>query len=426
MNRSAIVVLIATLLALAWPSGAMGKQSNLSDELILDLTTTAQIRDVTFEQALADFYAREAASPVVEAVANDADHFGGAYSDYSSGIFELHVLYVAADARDQLRRIVPAGVPVIWELVARTQGQLKAIQEQIVSDWQKNAEEIEITGVRTDLINNQVVISVNEPNEDLEAFYEAQFGDAVRTVIAPPSSPVSDCTDTQDPEGGSRYACTPFRGGIELQKTGNDHTGHCTMTMWAKGQSNPANRFIISAGHCASYGNWTFCHNGDVVGTSSAAMDSLNDSNPKSDSRKVPAADNTTQMNRVYETPSSKSYVISSKRPVINQALGDWVCKIGTGTGTSGGLPTFGRQCGQIYDIDSPFIMNGHTIYGKAADFNGTAYGGQGVSGGDSGASVVYNGQLYGLADTTTGQYSLWNAIEDDLNVSFCMTANCS
>ncbi len=127
-----------------------------------------------------------------------------------------------------------------------------------------------------------------------------------------------------------------------------------------------------------------------------------------------------------FETPSSKSYVISSKRPVIDQALGDWVCKIGTGTGTSGGLATFGRQCGQIYDIDSPFMMNGHTIYGKAADFNGTAYGGQGVSGGDSGASVVYNGQLYGLADTTTGQYSLWNAFEDDLNVSFCMTVTCS
>jgi hypothetical protein len=235
------------------------------------------------------------------------------------------------------------------------------------------------------------------------------------------------CNATDDPEGGSRYNCTPWRGGIEIQTIGGSHTNHCTMTMWARGRSNHSNRFIITAGHCGALDTYqTFYHNGDPVGTSSTSMDSLNMASPLSDSRKVPAADNTTQMNRVYETPSTKSYAVTGLIAGGNESVGDWVCKLGTGTGHSGGLLTFGRMCGQIYKINDHWLSNGKTITGPAADFNGTAYSGDGASGGDSGAVVVYAGVLYGLADTSLGQFSTADAVQDDLNVDFCMTVDCN
>ena len=92
------------------------------------------------------------------------------------------------------------------------------------------------------------------------------------------------------------------------------------------------------------------------------------------------------------------------------------------------GKDTFGRQCGQIINSDTTVVAGGHTIPAKQADFNGTCAffcDGYGVSGGDSGASVIYNGYLFGLADDSNGKYSVADDVEADMGVTFCMTASC-
>jgi len=96
-------------------------------------------------------------------------------------------------------------------------------------------------------------------------------------------------------------------------------------------------------------------------------------------------------MNRIYETPTTKSYAITKVIGWESQQLNDWVCKHGVG-------PTyFGRRCGQIINADTTWTYNNKITPAKQANFA--------MSVGDSGGPVAYNAGIFGIVATVQGHY---------------------
>ncbi len=48
------------------------------------------------------------------------------------------------------------------------------------------------------------------------------------------------------------------------------------------------------------------------------------------------------------------------------------------------------------------------------------------IDGGDSGATIAYNGKLYGIAVNAAGWFNVGPDVEFDLGTRFCITATCS
>jgi hypothetical protein len=416
--RTILACLVFICAIATFPNSPASASDSMTDELRGELAAIAAQTGISFEEASRNHQYREDASEAIDAVLADAKSFAGAYHDRAHGTWSLSVQYVAgsSDERDRVAALLPTDVPVHWNLVERSYADLERIREQVIQRW-KEIGLAKITGTSISASQNRVVIATPQPDEEILKEFSERYGDAVSFRVDSDSFPVA-CAGTNDPEGGSRFHCTPWRGGIEAQTMQNLRANRCTFTMWAKNKSIAGAFYLITAGHCGNISSQEFWHNAISVGVST--VNSLQFTYPNSDSRRVPATA-TTSMNIVYETPTTKSYAIDHLAG--SQIEGDWVCKLGVGGGDTS---TFGRQCGQIIDQQTDFVsINGKLVPAKQADFNGSGSG-SGLAGGDSGASVVYNGALFGLVAMGDGKYVTASNIQSDLNVWFCMNASCS
>lgn len=425
MRRSAVTLGMACILGLL-PNGATAAQDaipvTVSDELRQDLVGIAKTMGFSVSEAYRRHELREKADAAIAAATADKSNFAGAFQDDVDGTWRLRILYVgdATSARAEIASLIPDSFPVSWEQVRYSAADLEGIHDAVVDLWFELGIQ-RINYVAIDVAHNQVIVATPTEDRDLSHQLASAYGSAVKTIVEVPGRPVA-CNSTTDLEGGSRFNCTPWRGGIEAQKVDGQHTGMCTLTMWARHQDNSSLKYLITAGHCGNEDSQTFYHNGISIGVST--VNSLNLSSPLSDSRRIPATGNSTQMNRIYETPTTKSYAITSVRSETSQDVNDWVCKVGVGDST------FGRLCGQI-TATGTFSVAGYPFVftGRRADFNGTCWfacDGWGLSGGDSGATVVYNQQIHGVATTDNGWYSLANRVQTDLDVFFCLNVTCT
>jgi hypothetical protein len=419
MVRSrSVSVLVVAALAFASASVATGTgegdgANSFSDELRQDLAAIAEIKGITFQEAARRHDLREQAAPVIAAVVADSSRFADVFQDDSDGTWKLRILFVGdeQESRAQLASALPAGLPVQWEKVQHSAEALGRVRSEVIQLWHEIGLD-RISEVSVDAESNRVVVGLPARDPDLSKILEARYGDAVGTKLVPPDEPAA-CNAVNDLEGGSRYNCTPLRGGIRLEFPG----GPCSTMMWGKNKTTPTTKYMITAGHCADLNNIDFFHNGALVGRSNRISWTL--ANPRSDSRRIPTAGNATQMNRVYETPNAKSYAITSVKGWGAQQLNDWVCKLGVGPAF------FGRSCGQIINADTTIMMFDKVTPAKRADFNG-ANAGTGIDGGDSGGSVVYSGSIFGIVSTLGGKYSVGRDVEHDMNLWLCLNIDCS
>lgn len=424
MSRlGAVLAVLAVITSLPGVATATADElpGNLSAELRADLEAVSRLRGIALEEAHRRHTLRQSAEPAIRAALADPTRFGGAFQDDSSGSWTLRVLHVGdrAEAESRLTELL-GYLPVVWERVKYSAADLERIHDEIGEFWRRSGIEL-MRHVLIDAPRNRVVVGTSSRNAELEADLVDLYGDAVAFETRATGEPVA-CDGNNDPEGGSRHNCTPWRGGIKTTAGNGSNPSYCTTMMWARRKDSAAHKFLITAGHCGNEDNQTFYHNGTAIGVST--INSLNLDDPLTDSRRIPANGNITQMNRIYETPAVRSYAITSLRAAGSQNVNDWVCKHGVGE------TTYGRLCGQITASGS-FSVQGYSFIfvGRRADFNGTCWfacDGWGLSGGDSGAPVAYNGQLYGLATTGNGWYSLANRVETDLNVWFCLNTNCT
>lgn len=386
----------------------------MSDELYQELAAIAAVKGISIQEAARRHDLRERSSAAISAIVANPSKFADVFQDDSDGIWKLRIFYVgdAGEARASLDGLLPADLPVQWDDVTRSGEELRRIKADVIDMWYDIGLD-RISEVSIDTLSNSVHVGLPAPDEGLSALLRDRYGDAVTTKITQPDQPGA-CNAATDPEGGSRYNCTPMRGGIRI----DFNEGPCSTMMWGRNKTT-GTRYIITAGHCGDLNQKDFFHNGAFVGRSNAISWTL--ASPRSDSRRIPTTGNNVQMNRVYETPSTKSYAITSVRGWGQQLFNDWVCKLGVG------LTYFGRSCGVITNADTTIALYGKVIPAKAADFNGTN-GGTGVSFGDSGGSVVYNNRIFGLVSIIgpVAKYPVARDVEHDMNVWLCLNADCS
>ena len=72
--------------------------------------------------------------------------------------------------------------------------------------------------------HDQVVVATPVADPELWTALAQTYGDALRLVVEDTGKAVN-CESTDDPEGGSRYNCTPYRGSIEAQTVAGQHPG---------------------------------------------------------------------------------------------------------------------------------------------------------------------------------------------------------
>lgn len=122
-------------------------------------------------------------------------------------------------------------------------------------------------------------------------------------------------------------------------------------------------------------------------------------------------------MNVFYEVETNKVHAVTEIVGWENQTVGTIICKHGVG-GSSAVI--FGRTCGLILTGTSFSLPSGNhkTVPGKHGSFA--------VDGGDSGATVAYNGKFYGLAVDGDGWYSVGGDIQYDLGIVLCRTSACA
>ena len=410
---------VAALLVTTMPAQAA---SAISDELQVDIDSMAAVKGISFDEALNRYNMRQQSSAVVDAIGHDKQNFGGIWQDDSNGRWRMHVMVTNLSAINShaIASAMPDNVPFEWQQVKYNYATLEAIQLELIDLGNTIVGASRFSSISVDVPGNRVVVAFPAADPELQAQISAKYGEPVEFVIEPPGEAVS-CNDTNDPEGGSRYNCTYWRGGIMLQKIKGDNGAKCTMTMWAK--KNSTTKGIVSAGHCGNANPsdpyHKFWHNSVLVGTesiNSTRGNGLLGNLYRSDSLFIPTTQAGVSYNKIYETPSSKAYSITSDKSWVQQIVGDWVCKHGVGTDWLG--LGFGRDCGTITNYSTIWNANGRNVPVKAGSMN--------LLGGDSGAPMAYKGHLFGLGVANgPSRWSITDDVEADLGVTFCMTATC-
>lgn len=108
----------------------------------------------------------------------------------------------------------------------------------------------------------------------------------------------------------------------------------------------------------------------------------------------------------------------------MDQQVGDWECKSGTG-----GVGNY-FSCGTVYVAVSSWTQNNQngtpkTIHGAKTHFN-ACWPVQDLCGGDSGATILYNHHIFGIGNRGDGGYSHVQDIQDDNGLLWCLNSGCT
>jgi len=374
-------------------------------------------------------------------MAVNADHrsFAGLSQTGSDGSFRLNVRYVGENTRrTEIEALVPSNLPAVeWTPVKYSYGELESAASE-VAQLLSTKDQSGFWGYAIDVVQNRVVVNV-VPGSAV-ASTAALLPVAPDIFVVEPTEPPSQigCNDDGDHWNGSRYNCTPLRGGDDIWPFQNG-TGdyRCTSTLHAKTPNG--NKFMITAGHCGdhlagpngtaqpklwtNYGQDLLVNCNTATTCRNTADGFHNDATISSDSRRFPRSQSS-GLNKIYLNNQTHSYAVTSDVYWTNQNVNDVICKSGVG-------PTpIENDCGEILYYDAVINLfgaqGGPLIPVKVGDVQ--------TLGGDSGAPILswapYN-ELYGLAvvnqiNPVRTWWSTPTDIEFDLNVVFCLTDTCS
>ena len=346
-------IVAALCMAIVQTPGAVAEGPDATGAFEEQIEAVARSQGISFEEALDRHNLRQAMEPAIEFIRDRPTDFGRLSLDDSGGQWRLHI-YVVGDNvhRDTIEALLPPSAPFEWTSVRYSWAQLEDTR-MAVRVLANDLGRLAFNYIRTDVRQNRVIASLRLGESELASSLRATYEpDLLEVVLEEPTGRPVACTSTGDPDGGSRYNCTPFRGGIELQTIKNSHSQRCTMTLWAK-QPNGI-KHIITAGHCPGK-TW---HNGilvvDCSQWGSVCKNTIDiyqsGGSPNSDARRMPNDSQSSNFNKIYHSELSKAHPMTSKIGWNGQETGDPVCKTGVGTEYA---TVFGLTCGTVFGNDT-------------------------------------------------------------------------
>lgn len=365
---------------------------------------------------------------VIQAVNEDPDHFGGVLVQDDGS---LVVLYVGAnDGRTAVEEHVSDGLSVLWRKVDHSYSELMRVLRE-TSDRNLDG----VWALSIDAANNQVKVRVSPADRATEIAGTLTDVGTPITVVGTDNPPVIHaCVD--------RFACTPWRGGIQVNMSNSD----CT---WGYLASRNGNLQMITAGHCGAVGSVGY-HNNALISSVGVGRNAINPATFEGiDVLRMKVSPNgagfPTTQNLIYAIDADKAHAMSIVRPYSQFASGQLVGLAGADPETGG----FFYE-GAIEDVFAEWRLrpgpggtipyypnctynNWTTTCPKVWGFTSTATGFPGTSGGPVVARINYppyiTQTLVGFDSVGDGQtewMSVADAVTTALDLDFwCTTPGC-
>jgi Trypsin len=187
--------------------------------------------------------------------------FGGAYLDQQNGgrpVFLFLALDPAVEAN--LAALLPEGADLQLALAKRTEDELAALRDQVVSDeLGTTIGASQVVRVASDKRMNKVLIGVMGLNTETEKRLRDRYG----TDVVIDEARIAD----SDARAGDSNNCRPIKGGLAINVSGG-LPGQCTSGFVVK-RTDTGTLSILTAGHCiAVHGGFDnpWYHNYDGFG----------------------------------------------------------------------------------------------------------------------------------------------------------------
>ncbi len=359
--------------------------------------TPDEAREIRRRNAVLD-----SAASLVKAVYSNPSEFAGVWLDHLAG----GVLVVAVTSEYGLYLAEQHGASAVGaeiRQVAHPYAELAGLADRIGAQQDAlRASGAAITGWYVDEIHNRVQVDLASATPEARAIVADRFGPAV--AVGEASFVDVTCNYIS--------SCTPWRGGIDIQRPFTGGTEYCTSGFTARPTGSSSTRYLLTAGHCGS-GLWK--HAGTTIGTTT--RNSLDLTSPISDSQRIPMspAGQGTPYNVIYLTTSVTASPITSQVNQVDATLGTTLCAAGRGSG---------YRCGIITARAYQHNVAGKIMYSTRADF--------GSAGGDSGGPVFSGHRAFGTVSQAAGGangdtlFSPIDFVMTDLGTRLCLNSSCS
>jgi len=183
----------------------------------------------------------QAASTIVAEVNEDTVDYGGIWYDWNTN--EYVIQYVGPQP---LLADNSLGFPVRYERVTHSRADLDSALESVTTRLMASGTSVPLEG-SIDTTNNRVSVEAQQP-----ALAAALLGDnPLVDIVSTPGISIGDsCPSLRN--------CTPFRGGINIEKSGDPLTGECSFGYYGRDSNHVLS--AVTAGHCGPV--WAYWYAG--------------------------------------------------------------------------------------------------------------------------------------------------------------------